>query len=213
MNKPDASPEMERPSTGAPEDAREKPRFALLLRSAKLVGERGEHLCIVRDVSETGVRLRLFAPLDGEKDLRLEIQTGQQIPVFCVWERDGEAGFRFGEPIDLVQFISEEGPYPKRSVRVKLDHPAMLHYGGVSMPARICNLSREGAGIETEAKLAIRQNLRIESDFLPTFEAIVCWRRHPEYGLALNQVMSLSELAERTHALQIADRAHPRQAS
>ena len=45
------------------EDMRGAQRFTLLIRTAKLVSETGEFLCIIRDVSATGLRLRLFHDL------------------------------------------------------------------------------------------------------------------------------------------------------
>src|SRR5690606_20786923 len=64
-------------SCAAPDfmDMREAPRFALLIRSAKLICDSGEYLCIIRDVSETGVRLRLFHPLPPDQLLTLELAT------------------------------------------------------------------------------------------------------------------------------------------
>ena len=41
-------------------------RFTLLIRTAKLVCESGEYLCVIRDVSSTGVRLRLFHDLPAD---------------------------------------------------------------------------------------------------------------------------------------------------
>lgn len=184
------------------DEKRETTRFALLMRSAKLIGSRGECLCIVRDVSETGVKLRLFHPLAGEEHMALELMTGERLAVDLIWEHNGEAGFRFLKPIDVMGFIAETGPYPRRPIRLKVNHPAMLTVAGKPIPARLCDLSREGARIETEFKLAIRQNLRIKAEELPEFEATVCWRRQPAHGLVFHQVMSLEELANRAFRMQ-----------
>ena len=39
-------------------DQRAAPRFTLLIRAAKLVSAQGEFVCVIRDVSETGVSVR-----------------------------------------------------------------------------------------------------------------------------------------------------------
>ncbi len=184
------------------EDLRATPRFALLLRSAKLIGTDVEHLCIVRDVSQSGCKLRLFTPIGEDDQLALEVSTGERLPVELIWERDGEAGFRFREPIDVTHFVAESGPYPKRPIRVRVDHPARLSLSGQVVPVTLQNLSRQGAGIETDMHLAIGQKMLVEAEGLPTFEATVCWRQHPQYGLVFGQLMSLSELAERSYRLQ-----------
>lgn len=185
-----------------PSDLRAAPRFALMLRTAKLIGTRGEYLCIVRDVSETGVKLRLFHKLDDERRVTLESATGEHTRMEKVWERAGEAGFKFEEPIDVVRFLAEAGPYPKRPVRLRVDYPARLCVNDTIMPARLCDVSRQGARIETDLHLAIGQRLRLEADELPTFDATVCWRTQPAYGLVFHQVMGMEELAQRAFRMR-----------
>jgi hypothetical protein len=185
------------------QEQRVQPRFALLLRSAKLVNSRGEFLCIVRDVSESGVKLRLFHPVVKGEDLALEIATGERFGVEMVWEEEGEAGFQFVDTVDVMRFIAEAGPFPKRPVRIRVSHPAVLSFDGSTAEATICDLSRQGAKIETtQQRLAIGQTLRIEAHGLPQFEATVCWRRHPHYGLVFRQLMSMEELAVRVYDMQ-----------
>lgn len=183
-------------------EQRASPRFALLLRAAKLIGLRGQYLCIVRDVSETGVRLRLFHALAQERRLALESVAGERLGVEKVWENAGEAGFRFDVPIDVHGFIAEAGPYPKRPIRIGVEDIARITVAGETCVARLRDLSRQGAGIEIDRHLAIGQHLRIEADALPEFEATVCWRKHPAYGLVFRQLMSLEELAVRSYRMQ-----------
>lgn len=183
-------------------EKRNAARFALLLRAAKLVGPHGEYLCIVRDVSETGVKLRLFHSLAGIGGLALESASGEYNPVELVWERGGEAGFRFVHHIDVLRFIAEAGPYPKRPIRITVDHPVEIATAGTTIPARLVDLSRQGARIEIDVHLAIGQRLRISGAELPEFEATVCWRQHPTYGIVFRQLMSLEELALRTFRMQ-----------
>lgn len=184
------------------DEKRVQPRFALLLRSAKLVSSCGEFLCIVRDVSESGAKLRIFHPVVAGEELSLEITSGERFAVEKVWEKEGEAGVRFTDAIDVMRFVAEAGPFPKRPVRIRLNHPATLSYADSTAAAIIHDLSRQGAKIETEQRLAIGQSLRLQGDYLPEFEATVCWRRHPHYGLVFRQLMSMEELALRVHDVQ-----------
>ena len=209
MISPDRQPE-ERPPLPSGADSgpeqRVQPRFALLLRQAKLLGDGCEYLCIVRDVSESGFKLKLFHPLPGllpqSSGFALEITTGEAFPVEHVWEQDGEAGFRFTAPVDLARFIAEAGPFPKRPVRLKVEHPALIAFGGQEYLAMIHDLSRQGARIETEQMLAIGQKMRFAARELPHFDATVCWRQHPFYGLVFDQLLSLEQLALRTYRIQ-----------
>lgn len=209
MISPDRQPGEQPPlpsgSDSGPEQ-RVQPRFALLLRQAKLLADGCEYLCIVRDVSESGFKLKLFHPLPGllpdSSGFTLEITTGEGFPVEHVWEQDGEAGFRFTAPVDLLRFIAEAGPFPKRPVRLKVEHPALLAFGGQEHFAMVLDLSRQGARIETGQMLAIGQKLRFSARELPHFDATVCWRKHPFYGLVFDQLLSLEQLALRTYRIQ-----------
>jgi hypothetical protein len=196
----------ERHDSGAPpqdvSELRATPRFSLLIRSAKLVYENAEYLCIVRDVSASGVRLRLFHPLPPDERVTLELATGETFAIERVWEREDHGGFRFADPIDVERFIAEAGPYPKRPLRLRMALDATLSAEDSTLGARICDLSREGACIETPQRLAIGQKIRLEARGLPPLTAIVCWRELPAYGLSFQQSFTFEELARLAARLQ-----------
>lgn len=184
-------------------EQRREPRFALLLRTAKLVASQGEFLCIIRDVSAGGVRLRLFHGLPpGFAQCMLELGNGDQFAVDLVWENNGEAGFRFSRKVDLEAFVCEASPYPKRPIRLRMDVPAVVSFGSRRIHVRLRNISRQGACIESDELIALHQILRIESANLPELEATVCWRKGSRYGLVLDRIMPMSDLAERAAAMQ-----------
>ncbi|MGE0284318.1 MAG: PilZ domain-containing protein, partial [Rhizobiaceae bacterium] len=110
----------------ANENLRGAQRFTLLIRTAKLVCESGEFLCVIRDVSETGLRLKLFHHLPQDRHLALELANGEVYFVEKVWERDGHAGFRFAAPIDVQGFIAEVSPFPRRQVRLRMHEAATV---------------------------------------------------------------------------------------
>ncbi len=179
----------------APDERRDEGRIALLIRSAKLVCDIGELLCVIRDVSASGVKLRLFHPLPPGDRYELELANGERFEIFKVWEEEGQAGFRFEKAVDLGHIVAEESQFPKRPVRLKLDADAIICVAGQSCAATILDLSREGVRVQTSVPLAISQKLRIWADDLPELDAIVRWRRKPEFGLVLPRVMSFEELA------------------
>ena len=178
------------------DDLRAAPRFTLLIRSAKLVAGDCEYLCVIRDVSASGVRLRVFHAMPAQTQLTLELSSGETFLVERVWERDDHAGFRFSDPIDVHRFIAEASPYPKRALRLRLEFPAVLTADRISLPARVCDLSRQGARIETDQLLAIGQQVKLEAKGLPGIIANVCWRSTPAYGLVFQNTFSFAELAK-----------------
>lgn len=189
------------------EELRSAPRFTLLIRSAKLICEHGEYLCVIRDVSASGVRLRTFHELPPCRDFQLELATGERFAIEHVWETEDHAGFRFADWIDVKAFISEASPYPRRALRLRIEFPATVEADGMTANAMVRDLSREGARIETSMLLAIRQKVKLTASGLPPIVGSVCWRSNLAYGLVFQQVFSFEELARLAAQLQPAANA------
>jgi hypothetical protein len=185
----------------AGDEHRAAPRYALLLRTAKLIGATGEYLCVVRDVSATGISVRTFHPLP-QGELVLELPNGDRFPLERVWEKDGAAGFRFAGEVDVERLIEGKGRFPKRGVRLHLQLPATLSSLGGTYDAVIRNLSQQGARIESPTRLAIDQKVRLETKGLPPVRAVVRWREGQEYGLAFDDTFQFGELARIAAELQ-----------
>jgi hypothetical protein len=191
------------PAPRTHEDMRGAQRYTLLIRTAKLVGASGEFLCIIRDVSATGLRLRLFHALPGDAHMALELANGEVYFVERVWERDDHAGFRFAAPIDVAAFIAEVSPYPRRQPRLRLSFPAVLTSEAQASVATVRDLSPQGARIETARFLAIGQRVRIAGEGFAEVPAKVCWRSGSDYGLVFEQVFTLEQLAVLAAELQL----------
>lgn len=181
--------------TLADADTRVARRFTPLIRTAKITGAAGEFLCVVSDISTTGVSVRLFHPLPREGALKLEMPNGEQLPVEPVWERDGRAGFRFASPVDLSRVLAGHSKWPKRPIRLNLDMQATL--GGLTgrFDATIRNISLQGAQVECDARLAIEQRLRLSSKILPEIVTKVRWRSGRFYGLVFDTTFQFGDLA------------------
>lgn len=195
------SPDSAASAADAP-DQRTAPRFTLLIRAAKLVGPGAEFLCVVRDASESGVSVRLFHPLPPDGDLSLELPNGDLHPLERVWEEDGKAGFRFVGEVDLARIVESPSPFARRGVRVQLQVPCELLFGGRRVPATIVNLSQQGARICTTEKLSLIQRVKICAEGMPEIAGKVRWRRNDHYGLSFEDTFQFAELAAVAFELQ-----------
>jgi len=177
-------------------DLRAAPRISLMLRAAKLVSPGGEFLCILRDVSATGLKARLFHSLPAEGPFALELGSGARHEIEPVWERDRHAGFRFVDPpIDLAALVEESGQFPKRQLRLAVNYPVTLASRQAEFPARLLNLSQHGALIATDEPLALRQPVELRGGLFPLRHARVRWRQGAAHGLAFIEGFLLDELA------------------
>ncbi len=193
------------------EDLREAPRFSLIIRSAKLVCESGEYLCVVRDISATGARLRLFHEPPPERHCFLELSNGDRHVIERMWVAEGHAGFRIAQPIDVNTFLVEPSPFPKRPIRLRIQRTAALIVGGVRHSATLIDLSQKGARITADCHLAVSQNIALDIPGIGAIPAKVRWRGKDGYGLVLEQTFRLDELASFAFDLQhsAVSGAHP----
>lgn len=176
-------------------EERAAPRFTLLIRAAKVVAPEGEFICVIRDVSESGVSLRGFHSLPAGASQWLELQTGERYAIEPVWTRGNEAGYRFIDPVAVDSLVAEAGRFPKRQLRLNIGFEVTLAFLGGRVLADVVNLSQQGARIECDALLAIDQPLRLCSGLLPEVRARVRWRQGREYGLVFDDTFSLSQFA------------------
>lgn len=194
---PDAS---DQARSGA--DLRGAPRFALLLRVAKLVVDGRERFCVIRDASATGLKVRLFAPLPQPATLEVELANGDRHRVECVWNANDHAGLRFLEPIELDHLLDEARDTGKRRhVRLRVALEGVLHSGKEAVPVMLRDISQQGAGLDSEKWLLLNELVRIETPVLPPTYAKVRWRDHPRYGVIFEQTFQLEDLARRCAGL------------
>lgn len=189
-------------------DQRSDRRVALLLRAGKLVSPEGEFLCIVRDASAGGIKVKLLHSLPGAGTFDLELANGEVYPLELVWQADGHAGFRFLErPIDVHGLVDEPSSFPKRGLRLRLTLPVIVTEAGEQRPALLHDISQHGAQIEIEPGLAVGQRIALHGSGLPELQATVRWRRRAAHGLVFQRGFRLDELAELVGRLRTAQSA------
>lgn len=184
------------PALPAGAENRASPRFTLLLRCARLVADGHEYICVLRDVSATGAKVRLFHPLPPAGHYELELPDGSRHAARPVWTGDSHAGFRFLQPIDVRRMLDERAAdRPRRPLRIGVDDTAHLIAHGAGREVRLVNISQQGACIECDERLSMRQIVKIQTDLFPVVTARVCWRRQPRYGLVFETGFALEEFA------------------
>lgn len=189
-------------------DQRSGKRYTLLLRAGKLVLGAGEFLCLVRDVSDRGLKVRLFHPLEIDPTCEIELGNGERLGIERVWQQGGQAGFRFAQaPVDIHALIEESGPFPKRHLRLRLDPPLPLlaTADGLAETGVLCDISQHGGAVAIERRLPIHAQVRINAPGLPERHARVRWRRGGMHGLVFQQGFRLDELAQLAWRLQMPD--------
>ena len=187
------------------QDKRASARSSLMLRSAKLICQSGEYVCIVRDVSADGVGLRFMHAVPPESRIILELANGATYPVERVWTGKRQAGYRFAAKIDLHEFIHEPSPYVARPVRLRVTADAVLVSGNQEDQARLLDLSTGGAMVLSECPFGAGAILRLQIGDQVSKLAEICWTEEGRIGLSFLQPMTIEDLAVTALALQPCD--------
>jgi hypothetical protein len=187
LQAPQADPAEEQP------DQRLASRMSLMMRPAKLIADDREFLCVVRNVSDGGVGLRLFHDLPEHWYLAIEFDNGQRHAINVIWRKGEQMGCSFTHPI--APQIDDE-PFARRQPRLNVEIEATLHVDGETTPVVIRDLSIQGASIDCKRWLMIDELVRLEARPLPAIYAKVRWRRPPRFGLIFEQVFGMAELAK-----------------
>ncbi|WP_245647508.1 PilZ domain-containing protein [Novosphingobium lentum] len=190
----------------ATDELRAAPRFTLLIRAAKLIADGREYLCIIRDASATGIKVRLFHPLPTHRNLHVELGNGVRHALELVWSTQDHAGFRFCEEIEIERLLDEShGAFPKRHVRLRIALQATVHSGGDATPVSFEDISQQGGCIQCDKWLLMNELVRVDTGIMPPIYAKVRWRSHPRYGLLFERTFKLDELARISAPLQLSE--------
>ena len=188
--------------TSDTEEQRGAHRFTSMIRAAKLVCAQGEFVCVIRDVSESGISVKTFHPLPEHHAMSLELQNGERFDLDLVRHNDNQASFRFKDSVALDNLLQEDWNYPKRQLRLGINIPVQLVMLTGRFDAYISNLSQQGARLESDVVLAIDQKFSIHTDELPEIRATTRWRRDSNYGCVFETTFALQEFAYMAAMLQ-----------
>lgn len=184
-------------------EQRNAPRYTLLIRAAKLVCEAGEYLCVIRDVSESGISVRTFHRLPDTRGMVVELQNGDRHELETIWQEDDRAGFRFVQPVDTARIIASPSRFAKRAIRLNLTAQAQVRtLDGRYVDAEIVDLSQQGAKITCLCRFALDERVKISAPGLPETNAKVRWRKHGGCGLIFEDTYQYGDLARIAAHLQ-----------
>jgi hypothetical protein len=188
-------------------------RKSLMLRSAKIVCQAGEYICVVRDVSETGTTLSFLHETPAEGRIILVLANGLTYPIERVWADARQAGYRFASDIAPDEFIHTDRPFHTRPIRLGLRAIAQITDGRAGCPAQMTDISSQGARIESMGDWREQQLVNFHVTGLPQRLATVAWREQgptfAAYGLEFQHPIPLADLAIGAYRLQPFDAPLP----
>jgi len=185
-------------------DPRCAERVTLMFRTANLIAEGHQILCIIRNISQSGVRLEFFHPIAQTERYILDAGNGRCYGMTLVWIDRNSAGFQFDAAINITEIVKPPcSGYPRRPTRLAIRSALLFHGGGRVQLAYLRDLSMAGACVETNLLLAEGDEVQISLVEEQTLMAQVRWCRSPYIGVKFYQPMSLKDCARLANHLQI----------
>lgn len=181
-------------------------RASAMLRSAKVVCQAGEYVCLVRDVSDEGVLLSYLHEAPPEPRIILVLGNGQTHPIQRIWAAEGQASYRFASSVSVAEFLHENAPFQVRPVRLTIAASARLIDGSESHSAQLRDLSTHGACFECAAIIKPQRLVSFQIEGLRPQSGQIVWRDEDaegaRYGLQFQLPLTLRDLAQTSLKLQ-----------
>ncbi|MES2444769.1 MAG: PilZ domain-containing protein [Pseudomonadota bacterium] len=188
------------PVVPAPPERRTEERQTTLLRVGKLVTAGDERLCMIRNISSAGAMIKLYQPIAVGAAVAVEVTPDCPVAATVIWVQDECAGIAFDVPIDVVAALRGEGqagPYRRvaRTPRLQVRRPALMHTDEIEREVMLCDLSLNGAKIETDAALASDVEVALFVDGLPPLSGRIRWCHDARAGMEFDIPVQMDVLA------------------
>ncbi len=170
-------------------------RKSAMLRTAKIVCQTGEYVCLIRDLSELGVGLSFLHEAPSEPRIILQLTNGLTYPLERVWAGKRQAGYRFGSEISLDEFLHEESPFEDRPIRLEISAEARITDGRAITRVRLVDISREGAKFESDGSHPEQRLVSFEALGLPQRLGQIRWHNGKQFGMQFQHPLRIQELA------------------
>lgn len=181
-------------------ERRKEARHKLILRVGVLEQGGRSALCLVKNISPSGVQIKCYAsPIVGEQ---ASIRVADEAPIRgrLLWLEGDIAGMSFDEelePAELLRVEQKLRPNRRRTTpRVNIEAAAYLRTGGHIYRAAVCDISSMGARIKTTSPLKPGDRVIITLSDLPSLESYVRWRTEDEAGLVFETPIPMQIIAQ-----------------
>jgi len=188
-------------STAVPKPAerRTDERMMAMLRVAKLTdGSEREQLIRVRNVSAGGLMAEIGRPVTVGEQVEIELNS-QKIPSSVVWTRDGTAGFKFDENVDLGELLAGRKPrhgFRPRPPRLRVQCKASLRVGKTYYNCDVHDISLGGMKIEPVEEYCLGKQVVVVVESLRPIKGEVRWYSDRRAGIVFDRPLGIEELSE-----------------
>ncbi len=168
------------------------------LRVAKLVSDQAERLMRVRNVTAGGLMGEVLEPPRVGERFSVELSS-QKIPSTVVWIRQGMAGVKFDQTVDLGELLAGRKPrhgFRPRPPRLEVACKASVRVGKVYYTVDVHDISLGGMKVEPIEEYCVGKDVVVVVESLRPIKGEVRWYSERRAGIVFDQPLEFEELAE-----------------
>ena len=194
------------------EDHRRSDRQVVTVRwVAKMTGEKGQELCLIRNISSGGVMANIYSTHEVGEQISLEIRSGQRLEGEIVWMRDGCVGIRFLESVNVDEMLKsasvDRNGLRTRPPRIEVYGQANIKIGDRTYSVDLCDLSQGGVKVTLPEPIAAGNEVVVSIGGLEDRKSLIRWQKNGRAGLSFVRPISFDLLVEWLSAQLNADGA------
>ena len=182
-----------------PSERRIDERLIAMLRVAKLTDAGGrDQLIRVRNVSAGGLMAEIGHPVEVGQAVNVELSS-QNIPSTVVWTRDGTAGFKFEQNIDLGELLAgrkQRHGFRPRPPRLEVNCKANVKLENSYYTVDVHDISLGGMKVEPIEEYCLGKKVVVVVESLRPVRGEVRWFSDRKAGIVFDQPLKFEELGE-----------------
>ena len=181
-----------------PAERRIDERLIPLLKIAKIVSESGERLIRVRNISAGGLMVEISDPPRVGEHVSVELSS-QKIPSTVTWIRDGLAGMKFDQTVDLGELLAGRKPrhgFRPRPPRLNVECKASVRLGKVYYNVDVHDISLGGMKVAPIEEYCVGRDVTVVVESLKPIKGEVRWYSDRLAGIVFHKPLNFEELAE-----------------
>ncbi|WOK35663.1 PilZ domain-containing protein [Sphingomonas sp. C3-2] len=178
-------------------DRRGAKRFMTILRVGKLVTSGQQRLCLIRNISSSGLMAHVYAPHAVGDKVEIELKADQPLRGEIVWVRDEHIGVRFDGQIEVQDILTGrttiEGRKP-RAPRIEVEARARVKVDNTVYRVAVRDISQGGICIDLDEPLKQGDDAVVTVDGMEQMSAIVRWCHEGQVGLSFIKPVAFDDL-------------------
>jgi hypothetical protein len=185
-------------SVPRPTERRGDDRVLPTLCIVKLTSKDDEQLVRVRNLSAGGLMAEVGHDIQVGEKVEIEFNS-QKIPSTVIWTREGVAGIKFDENIDLGELLAGRKPrhgFRPRPPRLHVQCKASVRVGKTYYNCDVHDISLGGMKIEPVEEYCLGKQVVVVVESLRPIKGEVRWFSDRKAGIVFDKELTFEELAE-----------------